>query len=173
MFVDEISIAESGRRPLYYDDFAIGQEFITAARTITESDVMTFAGLSGDFNAIHTDATYAGKTIYGERIAHGYLGMIIAIGLFARLGVSDGSTIALLGLDDWRFVAPIRIGDTIRAHIKVGNKRITSDPSRGIIQRQFTVLNQNDTIVQSGTSMLLVSRKPPTIANNRQPPKEV
>ncbi|MBX5492329.1 MAG: dehydratase, partial [Chloroflexi bacterium] len=84
---------------MYFEDFHIGQEFVTARRTITEHDVMTFAGLSGDFNPLHTDALYAATTPYGERIAHGLLTLAITSGLINQLGLMAGTTIALLGYE--------------------------------------------------------------------------
>lgn len=84
--------------PLYFEDLSVGQEFMTPARTVTDADVASFAAWTGDFNPLHTDEVYAAGTRFGQRIAHGLMGPTWCIGLLARLGVFDGSAIALLGV---------------------------------------------------------------------------
>ena len=86
-----------GKRVMYYEDFAVGDTYVTPSRTVGEYDISQFAGLSGDYNPIHTDATFAEASEFGQRIAHGLLGMSILTGLVVRLGIFEGSTIALLG----------------------------------------------------------------------------
>lgn len=115
-------MTESTRpRGRYFEEFEIGDEVETAARTVTETDVMLFAGLSGDYNQLHTDAEFARGTLFGERIAHGLLGLSIASGLASRLGFVEGTAEAFTGLE-WKFRGPIKIGDTIRVRLKVQRK---------------------------------------------------
>jgi acyl dehydratase len=142
----------------YYEDYAVGDEFLTPARTITEADVVGFAGLTGDYNRLHTDAEYMRSSMFGERIAHGLLGLSIANGLKYRTDIDSDGVIAFLGLS-WQFVAPIMLGDTIRAALRVSGVRETSKPDRGIVIYAVTVLNQRDDTVQSGEWTMLVKRQ--------------
>src|ERR1051326_2352280 len=98
--------------PLYFEDFEQDREYVTRSRTITEADVVAFAGLSGDFNPLHVDEEFAKTTIFGARIAHGLLGLSVASGLINQLGLGEGTVMAFLGLT-WNFKGVIRIGDTI------------------------------------------------------------
>ena len=141
----------------YFEDFEPGQVFVTQARTISEADLVTFAGWSWDTNPVHTDAESAGAGRFGERIAHGLLGMSVAMGLVSRLGVFESCSIALLGVDDWRFRTPLRIGDTVRCQVEI--LHTTSKGDAGILARRFTLLNQRDEVVQEGEIGLLVSRR--------------
>ena len=106
---------------MYLEDFKAGQVFDTPARTVTEADVVAFAGLSGDYNPLHTDAEFCAKTPFKQRIAHGMLGMSIMTGLAARTGMLDGSALAFLGIEDWRFQKPIFFGDTIHARTTIAD----------------------------------------------------
>lgn len=143
----------------YYSDFEKGEEFITPARTITETDVTIFSGLSGDFNPLHSNEEFAKETIYKERIVHGLLGISIATGLIFRTGIFDGSTIAFLGIDDWAFKKPIFIGDTIHVKLTIADTRKSSKPNRGVLMRKIEVFNQKHEVVQTGTLPLLVKDK--------------
>jgi acyl dehydratase len=146
------------KQALYYDDFEVGQVFVTPARTITETDVVLFAGLSGDYNVLHTDAEAAGQTIFGQRIAHGLLGLAVTSGLKQRLGVFEGTIIAFLGLT-WEFCGPILFGDTIHARITIDDMRKTSKPDRGIVTQKIELINQHEEIVQSGTHKVMIRRR--------------
>jgi acyl dehydratase len=141
---------------LFFDDLAVGQEFTTPARTITESDVGQFSGLTGDYNPIHTDAEFASATRYGQRLVHGLFGVSVCIGLMSRIGIFEGSAVALLGVDEWRFRSPIFIGDTVRCRIRILGKRLTSSGETGVIQRRFELLNQRGEIVQDGRMDVMV-----------------
>lgn len=145
---------------LYYEDFEVGQVIETGGITVTEAHVVAFAGLSGDFNPLHTDETWAAHGPFGTRIAHGQLGMVLASGLINQTGMHKGTTIALLGIRDWKFTGPIRFGDTIRVRVTIEAKRETSRPDRGILMRKIQVLNQRGEVVQVGHSDLMVRRKP-------------
>jgi acyl dehydratase len=139
----------------YFEEFEIGDQVDTAARTVTETDIVLFAGLSGDYNQLHTDVTFARDTLFGERIAHGLLGLSIATGLTSRLGFIEGTAEAFTGLE-WKFRAPIRIGDTIRVHSEVLRKKEMPRLGGGFVVLDVAILNQRDETVQKGTWTILV-----------------
>jgi acyl dehydratase len=144
----------------YFEDFHAGQVFTSQARTITETDVVTFAGWSWDTNPVHTDAESAASGRFGGRIAHGVLGLSVALGLASRLGVFEGCSVALLGIDGWRFRRPLVPGDTVRCRVEILDTRLTSSGETGILQRRFTLLNQRDEVVQDGEMGLMVHVRP-------------
>lgn len=134
----------------FLEDLQPGDRFTGPARTITETDVVAFAGLSGDFNPIHTDVQFANNTPYGQRVVYGLLIVSMMTGLLDRTGLFSGSAIAMLGIRDWLFVAPVFIGDTIRYRLTITDVRRTSRGDRGVVGRYFEVLNQDGTVVQAG-----------------------
>lgn len=146
-------------RGLYFEEYEVGQEIRTTARTITEADVVQFAGLSGDYNALHTDAEFAKHTIFGERIAHGLLGLSVASGLAAQAGFIEGTVQAFTGLD-WKFKAAIRIGDTIHLVCRVNRLRALPSMGGGMVMLEIAVHNQRDEVVQQGTWSLLIKGRP-------------
>jgi acyl dehydratase len=141
-----------------FDEFNVGDEFFTASRTVTESDVTTFAGLSGDFNPIHMDKEFAENTPIKGRLAHGMLVFSIATGLGNQLGIYEGTTIAVLSMTI-NFKGPVKMGDTIHVEIKVIEKKESSKPDRGIVIFQTDVKNQRDEIVIDGQWVVLMTRK--------------
>lgn len=143
----------------YFEEFEIGDALETRARTITESDVVQFAGLSGDYNQLHTDAVYAKETMFGERIAHGLLGLSIVSGLSSRLGFAEGTVEAFVSLE-WKFRAPIKLGDTIRARLEVERKKEMARLGGGFVVFDVVVLNQDDQTVQKGSWTLLIKGAP-------------
>ena len=145
---------------MFFEDFEVGQVFTSQGRTITETDVVLFAGWSWDTNPPHTDAEAMRDSRFGGRIAHGMLGISVAMGLASRLGVFEDSSIALLGIDEWRFTAPIRIGDTVRCRVEIVGARPTSRGDAGILDRRFELRNQHDEVVQEGRIGLMVSKRP-------------
>jgi acyl dehydratase len=145
-------------RGMYFEEFQIGTEVVTQARTITEADIVNFAGVSGDYNTIHTDAEYAKSTPFGERVAHGLLGLSIASGLGMQLGFLDGTVIAFTGLE-WKFKNPIKIGDTIHMVGKVKQTKAMKAMGGGFIILDTRVLNQRNEIVQQGEWTLLMKSK--------------
>jgi acyl dehydratase len=141
------------------EDFAVGQVDESRARTVTETDIVTFSWVSGDVNPMHTDAVHSAKSPIGQRIAHGALGLSIATGLSASLGYLEGSAIAALGIDEWRFLKPILFNDTVRLRATVVSNRLTSKPDRGVLVRRMDLLNQRDEVVQTGLmSTMVLSR---------------
>jgi acyl dehydratase len=145
---------------LFWEDWEPGREWESAARTIGEAEISAFAGLSGDYNPLHVNEEYAKTTIFGTRVAHGPLVYAVAAGLLFQLHLYDDTLIAFLGFEDLRFTAPVRAGDTVRARIKVLERRETSKPDRGVVVRELRVLNQHDTCVQEGRQVFLVKRRP-------------
>jgi len=145
---------------MYFEDFEVGQRFVSQGRTITESDVVFFAGWSWDTNPPHTDEESMRDGRFGQRIAHGMLGASVAMGLASRLGIFEDSSIALLGIDGWRFHAPILIGDTVTCTVEITGTRLTSKGDAGILSRRFTLTNQAGVAVQSGDIGLMVATRP-------------
>jgi acyl dehydratase len=144
-----------GRR--FWEDIGVGEEYESPGRTVTEADIVIFAGLSGDYNVLHTDAEYMKRSIFGERIAHGLLGLSIQSGLLTR-AMSPYATVAF-GALRWKFKGPIKIGDTIRVRARVVSKKETK-LDRGLVVLARTVLNQRDEVVQEGETELIVERRP-------------
>ncbi len=145
--------------PLYFEDFQVGQRFTTPARTVTEADIANFAGVSGDYNPIHTDAEFAKTTPFGERIAHGLLVLSMLTGLRQRSGHFEGTLIAWLEIRNYRFLKPVLIGDTVHGETEILEKRETSRPDRGILVQRVRVVNQRGEVVQEGEFVTLVRRK--------------
>ena len=143
---------------LYWEEWAIGAEFFSSARTITEADIVNFAGISGDYNPLHIDEEFCRNTEFGTRIAHGPLVYSIATGLLFQLHLYDDTLIAFLGFDSLKFTKPVKIGDTVRARIDVLEKRETSKPDRGVMKRLLQVINQRDDVVQEGVQVFLLKR---------------
>ena len=127
---------------MFWEEWEIGAEFQTASRTITEADVVNFAGISGDYNPLHIDEEFCKQTQFGTRIAHGPLVYSIAAGLLFQLHLYDDTLIAFLGFDSLKFTLPVKIGDTVRVRVEVLEKRETSKPDRGVMKRLLQVLNQ-------------------------------
>ena len=141
----------------YFDDIQVGEEYESPGRTVTEADIVLFAGLSGDYNVLHTDAEFMKQSIFGERIAHGLLGLAIQSGLFSRAGIPY----ATLGFGAlrWKFKGPIKIGDTIRVRAKVTDKKNGDQADRGVVTVERQILNQRDEVVQEGETELVVERR--------------
>lgn len=141
----------------YYEEIEVGEAYESPGRTVTETDLVLFAGLSGDYNVLHTDAELMKTSIFGERIAHGLLGLAIQSGLFSR-STKPYATLAFVGLR-WRFKGPIKIGDTVRLRARVSAKRDDGKPEGGLVTVQRTVVNQRGEVVQEGETDLLVEKR--------------
>lgn len=143
----------------FFDDLEVGQAMTSPGRTVTEHDIAAFAGLSGDYNLLHTDARFAAATPFGQRIAHGLLGLAIASGLAARLNLIDGTAQAFSGLD-WKFRRPVVAGDTVYVEIAVAAVKPMPAAGGGLVTFQLRLLNQRDEVVQRGSwDLLMRSRR--------------
>lgn len=147
-------------RGLYLEEFIVGQRIETAGRTITEADVVTFAGLSGDYNQLHTDAVFARSTPFGQRIAHGLLGLSIALGLVVQTGVMEGTVLAFREIREWKFIHPVFRGDTIHAVLEVKASKAIPRLGGGVVDIAAQVLNQDDKVVMKGMWRALIASRP-------------
>jgi 3-hydroxybutyryl-CoA dehydratase len=147
-------------RGMYFEEFTPGMKITSDGRTIGEHDILTFAGLSGDFNTIHTDQEYSKTTPFGQRIAHGLLGLSIASGLATRTGMIDGTVIAFREIGEWKFAKPIFIGDTIHVVIEVSETKALPRLGGGAVTMSVEVKNQRNETTMKGTWTMLVMSKP-------------
>jgi acyl dehydratase len=144
-----------------WDELAPGQEYWTGGRTVTESDVLAFSGLSGDFNPLHTDETFArAHSPFKTRVPHGPLIHDMYLGLLDRLGLVEGTALAFLELR-WRFLAPVLVGDSIHARVSVKDRREGRKPDRGQVVLAVTIFNDRGDAVQEGEHVLLLARGAP------------
>lgn len=157
-----MQLSSVGPVPCFFEDLEIGAAFDSPTRTVTEADVVNFAGLSADFNRLHVDAEYAAGTPYGQRIAHGLLVLALMSGLVTRMPLNQHLEPSHMGLLDiqCRFPKPTFIGDTLRVRVEVAAKNETSRPDRGVVAFRRQVLNQRGEVVVEGTWKLLVRRRP-------------
>lgn len=142
----------------FYDDLTVGAYFRTGRITVTESHIVAFAGMSGDFFDVHTDDEFAREQGFPGRIAHGLLGLCLVDGLKNR-AEAQLQAVASLGWNEWSFKAPIIAGDSISATIRIAEMRLTSSGDRGVVQLGFEVTNQHGVTVQSGRNALLMRRR--------------
>lgn len=144
----------------YFEDFSVGDEFITPGRTIAAADIQAFADLTGDHNPVHVNPEFAARSIFGGCISHGPMMVGITFGLLSEIDLLDGTVIALKGLR-WSFDAPIRAGDTVHVRASVRETRSSRRfADRGSIGLHFAVVNQDDIVVQSGEATCIVAVRP-------------
>lgn len=147
-------------RGRWFEDFAVGDVMRTGRRTVTATDIVNFACLSGDFNDVHTNHEYARSTPYGEPIAHAPLVFAVAAGLNYASGVNDGTLLGVLGIDKWRMRAPVKHGDTIHVESTVISVRASgSRPDAGIVGFARRFVNQHGTAVQEMEITILYRRR--------------
>ncbi|MBI3177678.1 MAG: dehydratase [Chloroflexi bacterium] len=147
-------------RGRYFEEFAVGDQIVTAGRTLTEADIVAFAGLSGDFNQIHTDEEFAKGTLFKRRVAHGLLGLSIASGLAVQTGFMEGTIMAFREVSEWKFSRPIFIGDTIHVELNMLETKAMPRLGGGLVTIRLTVKNQKSETVQQGTWQALILGKP-------------
>ncbi len=145
-------------RGLHFEDFAIGQKMITSGRTITEADIVNFAGVTGDFNQIHIDAVYAAQDTFGQRIAHGLLIQSIAVGLVVQSGMIEGTTLAFRELST-KFSLPVFIGETIHVVGEVVQTKAFRRLGGGNVTFKYSVINNEGKTVQRGEWIMLIKSK--------------
>lgn len=139
---------------LFHDDVTVGQTWESQGRTITEADVVNYAGLTGDFNPMHVDAAYAATTPYQKRMAHGLL--VLAVGSGLALWAPPMRTFALVGVRDWQFKEGVFLGDTIRVRTTLLEKEEKARGRRALCTWRREVVNQAGVVVQEGVSLTLV-----------------
>ncbi len=144
---------------LYFEEFEPGQSISSGGRTVTEADVVGFAALTGDWTPIHTDAVYAATQPFGQRVAHGLLGMSIAVALAMRMGFLDDTVLAFREISEWKFSQPIHLGDTIHMRATVIETRAVPRLKGGLVTLEVEILNQEEKIIQHGTGGMLVKSK--------------
>ena len=144
-------------RGLTFEQFNLGDKFTSQGRTVTEADVVGFAGLSGDFNPLHTDARFAQSTPFGERIAHGMLVAAMATGMANWTGVFEGTTLALME-QVLRYKGVVRFGDTVHLELQVADKKETSKEDRGVVTFEARVVNHKGEAVIEGQWTLMMRR---------------
>ena len=140
-----------------FEDLRMGDEYESPGRTVTEADIVIFAGLSGDYNVLHTDAEHMKASVFGERIAHGLLGLSIQQGLLGR-SMPLPSDERLVGLK-WKFRGPIKIGDTLHVRARIAAKKVGDAPGSGVVTVARQILNQRGEVVQEGETEHLVKRR--------------
>ena len=146
--------------PKYFEDFTLGQCYTTTRRTITETDIVNFACLTGDFHPLHMDQLYAETTPYKTRIAHGPLIFALAVGLISQTGLFADSFVLFVGASDLRFPLPVRAGDTLMVEAQVTESRASSKPDKGVLKMHYAVKNQNAEETMSVDMSCLVPRRP-------------
>ena len=144
---------------LYFEEFAVGDGCESVGRTVTETDIVNFAALSGDWNRIHTDAHYSQEQMFGERVAHGLLVLSIASGLAVRMGFMEGTVQAFMQLE-WQFRRPVLIGDTVRLRATVREKKPMRRMGGGVVTFKMEMLNQKDEVCQRGSWEILCKNRP-------------
>lgn len=148
----------AARKGMLFEQYRVGQRLISPTRTVTEEDLERFTEISGDQSAIHVDAEYARSVGFPDRIVHGPFGVAAIFGLLHQIGIVEQTVIAMLDLD-WRFTAPILVGDTLHLEHTVLRCRRSSKPGRGIVRRHMLLANQDGVRVQEGTSTVLVAAR--------------
>ncbi|MCW5874068.1 MAG: hypothetical protein KIS88_05420 [Anaerolineales bacterium] len=147
-------------RGMHFEDFEVGHKLATAARTVTETDIVMFAGLTGDFNQIHVDAEYSKTTPFGARVAHGLLGLSFASGLIVQTGIMEGTIMAFREINEWKFIKPIFIGDTIHVETEVLSTKALPRIGGGSVNLQLELKNQNDETLMKGIWTALFLSRP-------------
>lgn len=150
----------SASRGMYWDDWQVGQTMVTPARTITSTDIVNFACLSGDFNEVHTNFEYCKTTQFGEPIAHGPLVYAVMGGLQYASGINEGTLLALLEVNKWKMLVAVKHGDTIRLEMTVIDKKETSKPDKGVVRVHRKCVRQDGVTVQEMEATLLYRRRP-------------
>jgi len=155
-----MSTSQPKPRGLYFEEFQPAQKIVTAGRTVTEADVVNFAGLSGDYNQMHVDEAYSQKTSFGKRVAHGLLVVSIVSGLAVQTGVMEGTVMAFREINEWKFAKPVFFGDSVHAVLEVREKKEMRRIGGGSVTIDVDVINQNDEVVMKGVWVVLISARP-------------
>jgi acyl dehydratase len=141
----------------YFDDFDIDNEYLSKGRSVTETDVVNFAGLSGDFAEIHINKDFGKNTVFGQNVAHGLCTMAVVSGLFVQTGILN-QALAFLGIQNWQFLKPVFFGDTIYVSMSILEKKETSKKDRGVVTFHLKIINQHKEIVQEGNQIIMIKK---------------
>ena len=145
----------------YFEDFVVGEEMVSAARTVGEGTIDLFAGVTGDFSEVHTDVELMKETEFGGRIGHGILSLGIMQGLMWQTMYTAGTVVATVAWDKLKFSAPLKVGDTVRVHWTIRDKRASrSRPDTGIVVEDCRLVNQRKETVLTGEHVLMMRRRP-------------
>lgn len=146
-------------RGKYYEEFRVGEEHVSPGRTVTEADLVMYAGLSGDYNQLHTDEEYCKRLgVFGKRIVHGLFALTLVEGLKSRIGHFEGTSLASMEWK-WRFLKPLFIGDTVYTKWRISAKRETRKSDRGIITEFVQLVNQHDEVLGEGEHLVMMQKK--------------
>lgn len=145
---------------LYFEEFKVGEKITTGKRSVSADDIMTFADLTGDNNRIHTDAEFSKTGPFGQRVAHGLLGLSIAMGLAWKTGILDGTVMAFREINDWKFIKPVFIGDEVHADLNIVETKPLPRIGGGSVVLAAELMNQKDEVCMKGNLNILVMSKP-------------
>lgn len=140
---------------VYFEDLVVGSCYVSGVRKVSEADLLMFADLSGDHHPIHVDADFAARSRFGQRILHGPFGVAVAIGLFGEFDELREASIALTDIREWRFHAPVFVGDDLHLEMLIARKQLSRSGRQGHVERQMKLINQSGDVVQSGSMGLL------------------
>jgi len=156
---------DDGPFGLYFEDFEVGQKMVTRGRTITEADLIQFAGLTGDYNPMHTDAEYMKNSVFGQRIAHGMLALSYAVGQAYQLGFMERTVVAFRGLE-MKFSLPVFIGDTLRTELVVKEMKAMPRLGSGTVVLDVKIVNQEGKAVQAGEWTVMIALRESQSSSN-------
>ena len=138
-----------------FEAIEVGQKWRSTGRTLTEADLTLACMTSGDWHPIHADAEFAGNSVAGQRIFQGSYGLHVAMAMATPFPDLGADVIGALGFSDWRYAAPLCIGDTVHVEVEIAAKRATSKPGRGIVERRISLKKSDGSIAQQGTAQMM------------------
>ncbi len=145
---------------MYFEEFKVGEKIKTGNRTVSDQDIMSFANLTGDDNRIHTDEEFSKAGPFGKRVAHGLLGLSIAMGLAWKTGILDGTVLAFREINEWKFIKPVFIGDKVHADLNVIETKALPRIGGGSVVMLAELRNEQDEVCMKGNLTILVLSKP-------------
>ena len=152
---------------LWLEDLVVGERHVSPSRTLTEHDLLAFAAVSGDHHGLHTDHDVAVALGFPGRLLHGVLGLAALTGLVDSAGWFDRSVVAMLGIEDWRFTAPLLVGVRVHAEMTVVGNRPARRRGTGVVDRAFRLLTDDGVVAQQGRIPALIARRPHPSENER------
>ncbi len=147
---------------LFFEDVVVGTVFLSGERIVTEEDLHVFTEVSGDRHPIHVDPDFAAASPFGQRILQGPFGIAVVLGLFGQFEALSEGSIALTDIQDWRFRAPIFVGDRLTLRMRIAGKTPSRSGTRGIVDREMTLVKRDGSVAQEGRMGLLMACRPAT-----------